>query len=102
VRPGISVTKGTGDVGNTFVEVEVKRAWRKREIQVVAEAVGMWEARGCLRAFQGGVGREGKGFLLFLSSHTAGISIAVHSSMAGMGCRTSLWLSNRAKGKVAN
>src|SRR5580693_4476406 len=29
-----------------FVEVEVKRAWGKREFQVVAEAVGMWEARG--------------------------------------------------------
>jgi len=29
-----------------FVEVEVKRAWRKRKFQVVAEAVGMWEARG--------------------------------------------------------
>ena len=36
----MSVTKGTGDVGNTFVEVEVKRAWRKREIQVAAE---LWE-----------------------------------------------------------
>ena len=79
VRPGMSVTKGTGHVGNTFVEVEVKRAWRKSEIQVAAEAVGMWEAGGCLRAFQGGVGREGKGFLLFLSFHTAGICTAVHS-----------------------
>jgi hypothetical protein len=27
----MSVTKGTGDVGNTFVEVEVKRVWRKRK-----------------------------------------------------------------------
>ena len=62
-----------------FVQVEVKRAWRKREIQVAAEAVGMWEARGCLRAFQGGVGGEGKGFLLFLSFHTAGICTAVQA-----------------------
>jgi len=31
----------------------------KKGNQVVAAAVGMWEARGCLRAFQGGVGREG-------------------------------------------
>jgi hypothetical protein len=45
VRTGMSVTEGTGHVGNTFVEVEVKRVWRKRELQAVAEAVGMWEAR---------------------------------------------------------
>ena len=42
----MSVTKGTGQVGNTFVDVEVKRTWRKKKSQVVAEAVGMWEARG--------------------------------------------------------
>ena len=34
-----------------FVEVEVKRVGRERKSQVVAEAVGMWEARGVLRAF---------------------------------------------------
>jgi hypothetical protein len=50
----------------------------------------MWEARGCWRAFQGSVGREGKGFCLFLSFHTAVISIAIHSAMAGIGPRTSL------------
>ena len=42
----MSVTKGTGHVGNTFVEIEVKRTCRKKKSQVVAEAVGMWQARG--------------------------------------------------------
>jgi hypothetical protein len=31
VRTGISVTEGTGHVGNTIVEVEVKRAGEKRK-----------------------------------------------------------------------
>ena len=90
VRTGMSVTEGTGHVGNTFVEVEVKRAWRKKETQVVAEAVGMWEARGCLASFPRQCGKRGKGLLLFLSFHTAVISIALHSPLVGIGWRTSL------------
>jgi hypothetical protein len=54
----MSVTEGTGHVGNTFVEVEVKRAWRKRKpksppklwecgkLAVVCElSKAMWEER---------------------------------------------------------
>jgi hypothetical protein len=35
-------------------------------------------------------GKRGKGLLLFLSFHTAVISIAIHSSLSGIGCMTSL------------
>jgi hypothetical protein len=33
----MSVTEGTGHVGNTFVEVEVKRAGRKMKSQVAQQ-----------------------------------------------------------------
>jgi hypothetical protein len=62
----MSVTEGTGHVGNTFVEAEVKRFGEKKKSPVVAEAVGMWEGRGVLRAFQASVGREEK--IFFFSS----------------------------------
>ena len=75
----MSVTKGTGHVGNTFVEVEVKRTWRKRKSQVVAEAVGMWEAR-VVCELSKAVWEERKGLFLFLSFHTAVISIALLSA----------------------
>jgi hypothetical protein len=83
-----------------FVEVEGKRTWRKWKSQVVAEAVGMWEAR-VLCELPKQCWKRGKEFLLFLSSNTAVISIAVYCSLSVIGCSTSLWLSNRAKGKVA-
>jgi hypothetical protein len=62
----MSVTEGTGQVGNTFVKVEVRRIGEERKSPVAAEAVGMWEVRAVCEAFQASVGREGKGF--FFSS----------------------------------
>jgi hypothetical protein len=38
------VTNSTGQVGNTFVEIDVKQQGRKMGEQFVAGAVGMWEA----------------------------------------------------------
>jgi hypothetical protein len=35
VRTG--VTKGTGQVGNTFAEVEIKRAWSLRESSIFSQ-----------------------------------------------------------------
>jgi hypothetical protein len=32
----MSATKGTGQVGNTFAEVEVKRAWNLRENSILS------------------------------------------------------------------
>jgi hypothetical protein len=62
VRTGMSVTEGTGHVGNTFVEVEVKRAWGKRKPKSSPEAVGMWEARRFCELSKAVLGREGKSF----------------------------------------
>jgi hypothetical protein len=62
----------------------------KKEIQVAAEAVGMWEARGCLRAFQGGVGREGKGFYFSSLPIAPAFPQLFTFSLAGLGCKTSL------------
>src|SRR6201999_304901 len=53
-----------------------KRTWRKWTFQVVAEAVGMWEAR-VLCELPKRCWKRGKALLLFLSSNTAVISIAV-------------------------
>jgi hypothetical protein len=52
-RTGMSVTEGTGQAGNTFVKIEVKGTCRKKKSQAVAEAVGMWQARGVCAAFCG-------------------------------------------------
>jgi hypothetical protein len=41
----MSVTEGTGHVGNTFVEVEVKQFLFEIVIFFSAAAVGMWEGR---------------------------------------------------------
>ena len=85
----MSVTKGSEHVGNTLAEVEVKRAWGKMTTQVVAEAVGMWEGRGFCELSKA-VWEERERVFVFLSSHTAVISIAIQSSVAGIGFTTSL------------
>lgn len=72
-----------------FVEVEVKRAWRKGKSQVVAEAVGMWEARGFCELSKA-VWEERERAFAFLAFHTAVISIAIHSALSGIGCRVRL------------
>ena len=83
-----------------FVEVEVKRAWRKRKFQAVAEAVGMWEARDFCELSKA-VWEERKRVFIFplfpYCRHFHSYSLPLF----GIGCRTSFWLSNRARGKVA-